>query len=373
MKKVLIVTKSEVMGGVEKVLLEIVHQLNKQKYSITVMTGCYQEEMKANLPLNVTYKTLFPRRFKGLDRLLIHLPPMLLHRMFIRKKYDIEISFQEGYPTKMISGADRRTKKICWFHNDPYYFDFNLPYYKNSKDLKNSLNNFDEIITVSNYVKHQYKKYMCLNKNLKVIYNSIDYPKITQLSKEPTDDLYTKPGVFRICYVGRMSEEKQVGLLLEAVIQLYQKYKSIELILLGEGYMLDNLKKMVNNANAHNYIKLLGYKNNPYKYISKSNLLVCSSKTESFGLVVAEAITLGIPVVSTKCGGPEEILENGKYGVLVENNIFSLVNGIEKVMKEQKSFVNLTESFFNKYNKNLIINKIEGLFEEGYDEKYSSL
>ena len=130
MKKILFVTKSEMIGGIEKVLIDVAGLLNQSKYEITVMTGEHNKEIKSHLPEHINYKSLFKKRFRGLDRMLVHLPSTLLHKIFIKQSYDVEISFQEGYPTKIIAGANKRVKKICWFHNDPYYYDFNQPFFE---------------------------------------------------------------------------------------------------------------------------------------------------------------------------------------------------------------------------------------------------
>jgi glycosyltransferase involved in cell wall biosynthesis len=374
MKKILFLTKSEMMGGIEKVLLELVFSLNRTKYEITVMTGEINDEIKNNLPADVQYRSLFKKRYRGLDRILVHFPAVILHKIFVKDKYDVEISFQEGYPTKIISGANERTKKICWFHNDPYYYDFNLPFFRNKKVLKENLERFDKIISVSNFISQGYKRYMNLNKEISVIYNSVDFQKIAELATETVNDLTTDEDVFRICYVGRLSEEKRVDMLVEGIISLNKLYKNIELIIIGDGHKFSDISNKVVTEKAQKYIKLLGYKKNPYAYIKRSSLLVCSSLTESFCLVVAEALALGVPVLSTKCGGPEEILENGNIGMLVENDLESLVLGIKEMINNRGLYSKYKNINFNqsiKYERNHIISQIETILGEEANEKSS--
>ena len=74
------------------------------------------------------------------------------------------------------------------------------------------------------------------------------------------------------------------------------------------------------------------------------DLFVCSSRAEGYSLVIAEAMTLGLPVVSTNCAGPNELLDNGKYGLLVDNNETSLYQGISTVIND----VTLKESLKEK-------------------------
>ena len=79
-----------------------------------------------------------------------------------------------------------------------------------------------------------------------------------------------------------------------------------------------------------------GFKKNPYKYLKKADCFVCSSRSEGFSLVIAEAMMLGIPVISTYCSGPNELLEEGKYGLLVDNNEEDLYRGIKSIIEDEK-------------------------------------
>lgn len=364
MKRILFLSKSEMIGGLEKVLIAIVNELDKSKYDITVMTGTNNQELKKNLNENIKYRYLFNRKFKGLDRILINFNSKILHKLFINDNYDIEISFQEGYPTKIISGASKKTKKICWLHNDPNYYDFNLPFYKNKTKEKKSMENFDNIIAVSNYIADNYKKYLDLNKRIEVIYNFIDLKKIIKFSQENINDISYVNEIYRICFVGRLSEEKQVLLLIDSIESLKKRYKNIELIIVGDGHQKSYIEQIIKYKKANEYIKLLGKKENPYPYIRKSSLLVCCSKAESFCLVIGEAIALNVPVLSTRCGGPEEILENGKYGMLVENSKDGLIYGINEMINNKElyeRFKNVDKKYFSKYEKKYIIKKIEDL------------
>ncbi|GKU75832.1 glycosyltransferase [Paenibacillus sp. L3-i20] len=368
MINVLFISKSDMIGGLEKVLAEYVRLLNPKKYNITVMTGDYTEELAPLWPEHVRYKGLFSKRVRGLDRLLIHLPASLLHKVFVKETYDIEISFQEGYPTKLVSGSGRGTKKICWLHNDPYYFDFNLPFYLEKGTLKKSLMGFDEIVTVSQFIADAYRRYMGLDE-MKVVYNPIDMDKLERLSQEENCTLLqnTTENKFTVCYAGRLSEEKQVELLIESIIELHETYNHLELIIIGDGNRHDMLEQLVREADAEAFITFVGFKANPYPYIASSSVLVCCSRTESFGLVLAEALALGVPVIATKCGGPEEILDGGKYGLLVDQNSSSLSAALERLMTDAtlySQFRNDATKAVERFQSNQIIQQIEQILDK---------
>ena len=75
----------------------------------------------------------------------------------------------------------------------------------------------------------------------------------------------------------------------------------------------------------------MGFKNNPYPYIASANALICSSFQEGLNTAVIEALILNTPVISTDCGGMEEIIENGSNGMICDNSEESLLDAVLKV------------------------------------------
>lgn len=370
MKKILFFTKSEAYGGIEKVLLDYCNNLDSDKYDITVLNWFMCDEIKDKLNGNIKYKYIFKNKeIRGVGRFVKYFPEKLVHRVFIRDKYDVEIAFQEGYTHKIISGANKDTKKIAWFHINPNYFNFNLPLCKNEEKLENILKKYNELCYVSKFMKKWYvNKYYLEDSKLEVVYNPINKEDIIKKSKEDIKDIKLSNDVFRIICVGRLSVEKRFNNVIEACNKIYNNnYKNIELIIVGDGPEKENLNLLINKFNAQSYIKLIGFNSNPYKYIDKSNLLVCSSDNiESFGLVVAEAMVLNTPVLSVKCGGPDEILDNGKYGIIVESDKEAIYSGILKLIEDKNlynKYINVSKDILKEFELKKIINKFETLIK----------
>ena len=104
-------------GGAEKVLVQLVNSLPADKYDITVQTIFNVGPNKISLKPHIHYKYIFNKQFRGMRFLNRILSPKLLHRLFIREHYDIEIAYLEGVPTRVISGcANPMTKKYAWVH-----------------------------------------------------------------------------------------------------------------------------------------------------------------------------------------------------------------------------------------------------------------
>ena len=112
---------------------------------------------------------------------------------------------------------------------------------------------------------------------------------------------------------------------------------------------------------------LLGFDVNPYKYVAKMDLFVCSSQKEGYSTAVTEAVSLGIPVVTTKCSGMEEILHNGEYGLIVDNNENSLYEGLKNILDNPDKM--------NYYRKNIVnSNSFDTIFlVEKYEEFFDSI
>ena len=131
---------------------------------------------------------------------------------------------------------------------------------------------------------------------------------------------------------------------------------------MGDGSLYDHLKNQINNLGESQYIKLLGFQSNPYKYIKNSVGLIQSSVSESFSYVLAEAAVLGIPSISTKTQGSEIMAEYFEV-IQVEHTSNELVKGIEKVITNNFANVhfNFNEEAYYKFLE--IFKKGSGNFE----------
>ncbi len=184
---------------------------------------------------------------------------------------------------------------------------------------KRIISKADKIIAVSNGVAKSFMSILSNPpKNIHVIYNPVYDDSIYELAKEEIIDLTNRINhQHQLVCIGRLDKGKNQKLLIEAVNILSKKGYRLLVYLIGEGIERDNLQRLINKFELQESIKLIGYQNNPFQYLSKSNLLVSVSNYEGFGNTLVEALALGINVVSTDCpSGPNEILEGGKFGFL---------------------------------------------------------
>ena len=372
MKKILIFVDSLNEGGVSKVLLDLLENINKEKYDITVMTlynqGVYIDEVRKyakykycfNIP-DANDNSLKAKLYRKYWGGMLRLPESFMYRWFVKEKYDIEIAFMHGWSTKFISGSNNRaSKKIAWVHVDLVTWNRVDGVFKNLEHHKKAYSKFDEVICVSQTVKEGIEKKYDV-KNAKVIYNPINREKILKLSNEKIEDIKLS-NKFKLISVGRLSEQKGYDRLLRVFKKLKSDGLNIELLLVGNGDKYNELSKYILENKLTNDVVLLGFKDNPYKYVKTSDLFVCSSISEGFSLVIGESMAVGIPVISVDCPGPNEILDFGKYGYLVNNNEYDLYNGIKEVIDNKSLYENYKKMAIERgkmFSINKFINKIE--------------
>jgi glycosyltransferase involved in cell wall biosynthesis len=117
--------------------------------------------------------------------------------------------------------------------------------------------------------------------------------------------------------VGSLANAKRFDVLLDAFAKVRAKHPC-KLVILGEGEVRDRLETQADRLGVKSDVWMPGFVDNPFKYVARSDVFVLSSEMESFGNVLVEAFAVGTPVVSTRCrGGPSEILEDGRWGLLV--------------------------------------------------------
>ena len=126
-----------------------------------------------------------------------------------------------------------------------------------------------------------------------------------------------KSGDARILTVGRLSQEKNHALLIRA-FAILNRSRPARLTILGTGGLESSLKDLARSEGVADRVTFAGFAIDPFPYYADADLFVLSSDFEGFGLVLVEAMSSGVPVVSTDCeSGPREILADGRFGRLV--------------------------------------------------------
>ncbi|KKL50491.1 hypothetical protein LCGC14_2304950, partial [marine sediment metagenome] len=123
-----------------------------------------------------------------------------------------------------------------------------------------------------------------------------------------------------IIFVGKLKKRKNIGILLKALKIVIKTFHNLKLIIIGDGGEKNHIYRMVLSFNLKANVIFKGYvnKTKKFKLIKNAKILVLSSSQEGFGIVLAEALALSVPVISTNCGGPADIIDDGETGYLVK-------------------------------------------------------
>lgn len=216
----------------------------------------------------------------------------------------------------------------------------------------------DAIIAVSRSVSDDFKSYTNINHpSIEVIFNPIINERIIQRANEPNNHPWLNPKTVPVIIaIGRLSEQKNFSLLLRSFAKVLQSTIT-RLIIFGEGPLRSSLEFLVKELNIHDWVLLPGMVANPYNYLKNADLFVLSSNYEGLPNVLVEALACGCPVVSTDCrSGPREILDGGKYGILVEpDDDDALANAIIQTLNSEKRITPLT--WLNQFSEEVIVGK----------------
>lgn len=332
MKKVLIVNNLLGYYGAENVLNNLVNHLDQSKYDITVLT--LLESDNARLASGIQYGFIFSRQNNVITKVINKVKILLGYKRLAKvycNGYDIAVAFKMGECAKIVSFCDA-PQKICWIHSNVTELEEACSYsFTSIEDEIKTLHKFDRMIAVSNACAESFYRKYTEEIPVKVIYNPIDAESILAKAQEGIPECHNyifEDSVPILGTVARIDNQKRIDRLINISKRLTCEGIKHRMLIIGDGVDFQKYCGMILDEQLDNII-MLGFQKNPYKYVKQLSLFICSSVWESYSMVVNEALALGIPVISTKCGGPEEVLQYGKYGVLTENNEASLYEAVK--------------------------------------------
>jgi glycosyltransferase involved in cell wall biosynthesis len=307
---------SLVGGGAEKAIITLANAFVERNLQVTLIVGIADGILKPTVDKRVRIVNL------GCERVIKCILP--LARFLIAKRPKFLLSAMNHANIAVVLAAKlsgRRTKIVVCEHAN--YSLLIASKGKIKAVILNAITKIaylqaDKIVAVSEGAANSLCSLIKIDRSrIEVIYNPA-CPSSEQLNniKNVSHQFFDKKN-FIIIAAGRLSPEKDFETLIRAFAIV--KYKiPCKLIIIGEGPERDSLGNLIIDLNLSSDVLLPGFVNNPLDWISCSSLFVLSSLSEAFGNVLVEAMACGIPVVSTSCNsGPEEILENGKWGRLV--------------------------------------------------------
>lgn len=333
MKKVLFLIHDLGQGGAEKVLVNLVNNMDTNKFDITVMTLFDEGVNRQFLKPHITYKSCFKRAIPGNSHYMKLLSPKSLYKWLIKDDYDIVVSYLEGPSARIVAGAPKDIKVASWIHSTMNKQSFSRAF-RNVNEARFCYRRVDNMVFVSKGVMEAFQKY-CQTDSNALLYNTVESELIIEKSKDDIFDFHKNSDVIKMIAVGTLKSGKGYERLLNISKRLKDDNVNACLYILGSGPLQNEIESFIRDNNLHNNVKLLGYQTNPYKYVAKCDLFVCASHAEGFSTAATEALIVGTPVCTVEVSGMKEMLgENNEYGIVTENDENSLYEGIKKLLDD---------------------------------------
>ena len=351
-------------GGAERVMLNLAEYFISKEYRVDLVLSKYSGPLKSYLPSGIKVVELEKKSWVATGIYLCRLPPqnwwsivnlVLVNSPSVFRRIHSFVEYlKDSRPNVVLSTLDAvnivslMAKSIAVVKTRFYvrqaihfsshttemnkYFDKNL--------MPNLLKTWypiaDKVVSVSKSMEHDFVINSGLENNLvTTIYNPLNLAKIEALSSESVDLPWLNDKKCpTLVAAGRLVEQKDFPTLIKAVRNISEN-EDIRLIILGAGPEWANLYALIKNLSVEEHVKLLGHQNNPYKYFARADLFVLSSIWEGMPNVLLEALACRCQIVSTNCpSGPNEILQNGKFGNLVPvGNVREMQEAISAAIK----------------------------------------
>lgn len=339
MKKLLIVENSLGGGGAEKVLLTLLNAFPRDQYQIDLLLikgkGIYLNQV----PRHVRLMTMLD---PAKENASFPMDPCTLREYCTEKlspDYDVEIAFLEGPPTKLLAyHTTLKARKIAWVHTDLQNLHWTAPYYNSDMEERAIYNQFDKVVFVSEGAKRGFFRR----------FGGLSAPCLVIKNPTACRDIQSKAALFSIphdsfcfCTVASLGARKGQSRLLHAMGRLFREGFRFHLSLVGAGDNLSFLKELAHVLEIYGYIDFCGFQDNPYPYMAGCDVIISSSISEGFPLVLCEALALGKPVIATRCTGNQDVLQDGRFGLLVDNTEEGLTEGMRRVLSDPELYADL--------------------------------
>lgn len=352
MKKILFIIHDDLSGGSSKSLLSQIFFLKKEKFIDPVVVTWKNNSLSAYLrEMGVScYSVRFDFTSVWTRNRIFHLVKRPYYRLcynfFAYKKLKKEIDFSEislivSNSSVIDLGAYLHKKTYIphvWYLREFGDLDFNiLPYIRNFPNYINSFS--DGIIAVSKAVAEHWQK-RGVKKSIEVIYNGV-------IDKPLLDPVRKRLSIVNICMCGRLCPAKGQALAIKA-LQLLPKMilENIRLDFFGQGESEKLLKSLVKNGKLDKYVSFNGFSDDLNTKLYNYEIGLTLSKAEAFGRTTVEYLSHSLFVIASNSGGTPEILEKGKYGILVDfNSPEQLAKAIEYYCENRDACVEKTKHF----------------------------
>lgn len=365
-----------VITGSYRMMLDIIKHINTDIYKVYVVYkpelgkwGEYEIDS-----IRITGSQIIPMRGKWLFDLRGYID---LWRILRKEKIDIVHCWDElGIPAKCI-GKLAGVKIVQEFVSAPPVLNRDMsPIIYFGNKITSLLD--DGFVACSNEVIERYRENRSVffnHKVISVVHNCVDVPHITR-SQNHLSDLRKKYGLsdqsLVLTNIGHFNRQKAQTDLLDAFKIVVEKFPSSQLILVGWGPLESELKNQTKSLCLENKVIFTGklVRSQVFEVLSITDLFALSSQWEGFGLVTAEAMAVGKPVVATDTDGSREVVIDGETGVLVPiNDPATMAQAIINLLENPEVMLQMGERGLKRVKKYFNCKK----YIQGYEDFYKKI
>lgn len=363
-KKIIFMIINLNVGGTEKALLNMISEIPKEKYQITILMlekyGGFLEYVPDevtikyldgyenikdiyNTPPKVSALNLIKqgKLLKAISFTCIYILAKVLNNRSIFLKYilrdcpkvykDFDVAIAYAGPMDLISffvlNKIEAKQKVQWIHFDVSKIHFD-------KVNENKLyEKFDRIFVVSQEARKKFLELLpSLNDNTEVFTNIVSPRKVNNEVKIGNRFKDNFNGI-RILTIGRLTSEKGQDIAIRVLSRLIKNGYKIRWYCIGDGNSRGRYEELIKSHDLQNHFFLLGSDPNPYRYLEECDIYIQPSRHEGFCITLAEAKCLNKPIITTNFTGASEQIVNGKTGLIVGINENEIYHGVVKLIE----------------------------------------
>lgn len=304
--KILFYAPGLVDGGAERLWACLATAFAERGWDVHFAQDFEADDNRSNLSVNIPVHTLGHNHLKAV---------WALSRLIRREKFDIAIGAVGGSNLKLLLAkliSLRSTKTVITFHGFEEY-KTGLLSYLTYRGLSLWARSADLTITGSDGLRRALiERWGCPHNRAITLPNPVFYPRDIRVPSEA--ELVARDDI--ILSAGRFVPEKDFPTLIEAFALLDRP--SARLVILGKGPEQHTIEAEIKRFGQEGRVSLPGYSREPWTSYQSAKCFVLSSVSEQFGNVIVEALAHGLPIVATRCAGPMEILDEGKFGQVAQ-------------------------------------------------------
>lgn len=389
--KILFVINNMKIGGTRKSLLNLLSKLENKNIEVDLLIFNHAGEYINSIPKyvhvieenrklsymfseytqvvsNKKYLDLFGkvgmtlgRKIFGTKKFIPYVFRTIIKNLELKNEvYNVVIGYQEGLINDFAALVPS-DKSIIWIHN-------NFENFKGTdKGLDSTFERVKYIFFVANASKDNFVENKSqYNEKVRLVKNLLPQEEVRKSANSSEESLFkVESQGFNLVSMGRFVPQKAFHRIIGVAKALKTADIKFQWIIIGDGPLFDDIKKLISRNELEEYVFLCGSKKNPYPIICKADLFVMSSIYESQPISLMEALTLSVPVITTEFPSAIELIGHNNYGLIIKNSEESLKEELLSLLSEENRILEMKKSAKDYiYDNESVLNEFIGYLEK---------